>query len=108
MKSWTLTDELKADAKLAAAVEALRPSLKRIAGPRFAPDIDVRWGRADGGVTLWLADSQWPEGVETVVPLGDLAPGPDADSRLRWALLDMHLPGTRAIVDRLWAEVEVV
>ena len=108
MRSYTLSDELKADPRLAAAVAALGPSLDRIVGPRFAPQVDAAWRVAPGGVALRLSEDLWPEGVEQVIPSRDLEPGPDADDRLRWVWIELLGPGTRIIVDKLVAEAELI
>ena len=108
MKSWTLDDDIKSDPNLAAAIEALRPSLEKSLTPRFAAETDATWTLVPGGVGLWIADESVPDGVHGVLRADELAPGPKADHQLRQIASELRMAGVRAIVEGIWAELETV
>lgn len=94
MKSWELSNELRADLALSERVERTRPLVEDVLGSTSSALVDAHWrviALPDGrrSVVLNLSDWTWPQGVNT-----------------RFAPEELGLnPETRWKVHRLWGDL---
>lgn len=87
MKSWELSEELRADMALSERVNRTRKLIDEVLGPTSSGWVSARWTmttRPDGRRTLSLnlSDWTWPDGVEAQFSPEEL----DLNSETRWKI----------------------